>query len=189
MATKVRLSAQDLWQLGEGDVRRELVNGEVIEMPPVGGEHGEATSGIHWYLFDHVKRHGGGKVLVGDVGFVLQLPNDPERVRAPDVAFVAHPRLPEGRLPQGFLSGPPDLAVEVLSHTDNPMDVQQKIRDYLDAGTRLVWLVAPQPKTVTIYRANGSAQLLRDHEVLTGEDVLPGLTIPLTEIFALGLCT
>jgi Uma2 family endonuclease len=183
MTTRTRVTAQELLRLGEGDVRRELVNGEVIEMPLVGGEHGETTSLIHWYLIDHVKRHGGGKVLVGDVGFILQLPNDPERVWAPDVAFVAHSRLPAGRLPQGFLSGPPDLAVEVLSHTDNPMDVQQKIRDYLEAGTRLVWLVAPQAKTVTVYRTNGSAQLLREHEVLTGEDVLPGLTIPLTEIF------
>ena len=184
MATKVRLTAQDLWRLGEGDVRRELVNGEVIEMPPVGGSHGQMTGQWCWYLAEHVKRHGGGEVVVGDVGFILQLPNDPERVRAPDVAFVARERLPEGGLPQGFIVGPPDLAIEVLSHTDNPMDVQQKIRDYLEAGTRLVWLVAPQAKTVTVYRANGSAQLLREHEVLTGEDVLPGLTIPLTEIFA-----
>ena len=184
METKVRLTAQDLGRLGEGDVRRELVNGEVIEMAPVGGTHGQVTGKFYRRVAEQVERHGGGEVVVGDVGFILQLPGDPERVRAPDVAFVAHHRLPGGRLPQGFLTGPPDLAVEVLSHTDNPMDVQQKIRDYLEAGTRLVWLVAPEAKTVTVYRANGSAQLLREHEVLTGEDVLPGLTIPLTEIFA-----
>ncbi len=184
METKVRLTARDLWRLGEGDVRRELVNGEVVEMAPVGGTHGQVTGKFYRRLDEHVERHGGGEVVVGDVGFVLQLPGDPERVRAPDVAFVARERLPEGSVPQGFLTGAPDLAVEVLSHTDNPMDVQQKIRDYLEAGARLVWLVAPQAKTVTVYRANGSAQLLREHEVLTGEDVLPGLTIPLLEIFA-----
>ena len=183
MATKTRLTAQDLWRLGEGDVRRELVNGEVIEMAPVGGTHGQVTIRVSRRLAEHVERHGGGEVVGGDVGFILQLPNDPERVRAPDVAFVSRQRLPEGGLPEGFLVGPPDLAVEVLSPTDNPMDVQQKIRDYLEAGTRLVWFFAPRPKTVTVYRADGSARLLREHEVLTGEDVLPGLTIPLAEIF------
>ncbi len=122
-------------------------------------------------------------MLVGDVGFVLRLPTDPERVRGPDVAFVAAHRLPEGRLPEGFLSGAPDLAVEVLSPSDEPLDVQQRVRDFLDAGARLVWLVAPQANTVTVYRADGSARFLRDQETLEGEDVLPGLKIPLTEIF------
>jgi Uma2 family endonuclease len=120
---------------------------------------------------------------VGDVGFVLRLPADPERVRAPDVAFVSSSRLPEGRLPTGFLPGGPDLAVEVLSPTDNPVDVQQKVRDYLEGGTRLVWVIAPQAKSVTVYRADGTARLLRPQEELEGEDVLPGLTIPLTDLF------
>jgi Uma2 family endonuclease len=184
MVTRTKMTAQDLWRLGEGDVRRELVNGEVIEMIPVGGTHGRVTLRLARRMADHVERQGGGEVLVGDVGFVLQLPADPERVRAPDIAFVSQQRLPEGRLPEGFLGGAPDLAVEVLSPTDNPVEVQQKVRDYLEAGSRLAWVVAPQAKTVTVYRANGSAQLLREHESLDGEDVLPGLTIDLAEIFA-----
>ena len=88
-----------------------------------------------------------------------------------------------GRLPQGFLHGAPDLAVEVLSPSDNPVDVQQKVRDYLEAGSRLVWIVAPQAKAVTVYRADSSARLLREGEDLEGEDVLPGLAIPLAEVF------
>jgi Uma2 family endonuclease len=63
------------------------------------------------------------------------------------------------------------------------VEVQQKLRDYLEAGTRLVWFVAPQARTVTVYRADGGARLLREHERLEGEDLLPGLTIPLTELF------
>ena len=183
MATKARVTAQDLWRLGEGDIRRELVNGEVVEMAPVGGIHGEITGRIYHKLAEHVERRGGGKVLVGDVGFVLNLPHDPERVRAPDVAFVSSERLPEGRLPQGFLHGAPDLAVEVLSPSDNPVEIQQKVRDYIEAGARLVWVVAPQAKTVTVYRGDGSARLLREQEPLEGEEVLPGLTIPLDEVF------
>lgn len=182
--TKTKLTAEDLWRMGEGDVRRELVDGEVLEMTPVGGTHGETTGLLYGQIAGHVARHGGGKVVVGEVGFVLRLPGDPERVRAADVAFVRHERLPEGRLPEKFIIGAPDLVVEVLSPSDNPVEVQQKVRDYLEGGSRLVWIIAPAARTVTVYRANGSAQLLREHESLDGEDVLPGLIIPLREIFA-----
>jgi Uma2 family endonuclease len=183
MVTRTRLTAQDLWRLGEGDVRRELVDGEVVETAPVGGIHGEVTGRIYRKLAEHVERRGGGKVVVGDVGFVVRLPNDPQRVRAPDVAFVSLEKLPAGELPRGFLPGAPDLAVEVLSPSDNPIDIQQKVRDYLEARTRQVWAVAPEAKSLTVYRADGSARLLREHESLDGEDVLPGLSIPAAELF------
>ena len=183
MTTKARLTADDLWRLGEGDTRRELVDGEVREMAPVGGVHGQVAARICRRLAEHVERHGGGEVLVGDVGFVLHLPHDPERVRAPDVAFVTTARLPEGRLPEGFLRGAPDLAVEVLSPSDNWVDVQQKVRDYLEAGARLVWVIAPAARTATIHRADGSARLLREGDHLDGGDVLPGLAISLAELF------
>lgn len=183
MPIKARLTAQDLWKLGEGDTRRELVNGEIREMAPAGGVHGDVMLRIGRQLADHVDRHGGGKVLAGDVGFVLALPHDPERVRAPDVAFVSIARLPEGQLPEGFLRGAPDLAVEVLSPSDDPVDVQQKVRDWLDAGARLVWVLAPRVRTTTVYRADGSARLLREGDHLDGEDVLPGLLISLAEVF------
>lgn len=74
MVTKARLTAQDLWRLGEGDIRRELVHGEVIERTPVGGVHGKFTLKIGRKLAEHVERFGGGEVVVGDVGFVLNLP-------------------------------------------------------------------------------------------------------------------
>jgi Uma2 family endonuclease len=99
------------------------------------------------------------------------------------VAFVSAQRLPGGRLPEGFPVGAPDLAVEILSPTDNPIDIQQKVRDYLEGGARLIWIIAPQAKTVTVYRADGSARLLRENDSLEGEDVLPGLRIPLAELF------
>lgn len=134
-------------------------------------------------MAEHVAQRGGGEVLVGDVGFVLRLPADPERVRGPDVAFVSNDRLPQGRLPEGFIEGAPDLAVEVLSPGDNPLDVQQKVRDWLEGGARLVWVVAPQARTVTVYRPDGTARLLMEEEILEGEQVLPGLAIPLGQVF------
>jgi len=183
MATDARLTAQDLLRFGDDGVRRELVNGRVIEMPPAGGTHGEIASMVIWFLVEHVRRTGAGKVLSGDTGFILAVPGDPERVRAPDAAFISRDRLPGGRLPEAFISGAPDLAVEVLSPSDTIIEAQQKVRDYLDSGVRLVWLFTPQARTVTVYRADGSARLLRDRDTLDGEDVLPGLSIPLMEIF------
>jgi Uma2 family endonuclease len=151
-------------------------------MPP-GGVHGDVTGKVYRPLAEHVERHGGGYVVVGDVGFVLSVPGDPERVRGPDVAFVSGERLPDGVLPEGFIQGPPDLAVEVLSPSDGPLDIHEKVRDYLDAGARLVWFLAPNARTATVYRPDGSARLLRAGEALDGEDVLPGFRLPLDEVF------
>jgi Uma2 family endonuclease len=183
MAIKARLTAEDLWRLGTGDVRRELVDGEIVEMTPAGGTHGWLVVELSSRLRAHTAVQGRGVVIAGDVGFILGLPQDPERVRAPDVAFIATGRLPGGQLPQGFIHGAPDLAVEILSPNDDPVEVQQKVRDYLEAGSRLVWVVAPRPRTVTVYRPDGSARLVCEPGGLEGEDVLPGFALPLAELF------
>jgi Uma2 family endonuclease len=177
MAAKTRLTADDLWRMGEGDVRRELVDGQIVEMPPPGALHGRVAARLSRWLMEHVERQGGGEVVVGDVGCVLNLPYDPERVRGADVAYISYDRLPGGRVPVGFLRGAPDLAVEVLSPSDNPVDVQRKVRDWLEGGARLVWVVAPEAGTATVYRADGSARFVRDDEELDGESVLPGLRV------------
>jgi Uma2 family endonuclease len=73
--------------------------------------------------------------------------------------------------------------VEVLSPSDNPVDIQQNVRDWLEGGARLVWVIAPQARSATVYRPDGSARLVREPEALDGEDVLPGLGIPLGDLF------
>jgi Uma2 family endonuclease len=180
MAGRTRLTPDDLWRLGDGDVRRELVDGEIVEMAPSGGQHGIVLSRLVWLLADYVYRTGIGKVLSGDVGFVLDLPEDRGRVRAPDIAFMRSVPADDG-----FVPAAPDLAIEILSPSESPIQIQEKIRDYLEAGTSLIWVVAPKAKTVTVYRPDGSARFLREHETLAAEDLLPGLSIPLTEIFVM----
>ena len=183
MATKPRVGADDLWRMPEDDIRRELVNGEVIEMPPVGPLHGKFSGRVYKWIADYIALHPAGEVLVGDVGFVLNLPEDPERVRAPDVAYISTERLPEGGVTEKFIHNAPDLAVEILSPSDTSDCVVQKVQEYMQSNARLVWVVAPKTKTVTVYRADGSAQLLQREDILDGEDVLPGLKIPLSELF------
>jgi Uma2 family endonuclease len=182
MATRTRLTAEDLWRMPGGDVRRELVDGNVVEMSPASVLHGRIAGRIYRRLAEHAERLGAGEALVGDVGFILDLPGDPERVRAPDVAFVARERLGTERPARGFFRGAPDLAVEVLSPSETATDVQQKVRDYLEAGARLVWIVAPETRSTTVYRANGSARLVRETEEIDGEDVLPGLRLHLSDV-------
>ena len=105
------------------------------------------------------------------------------RIRsAPDVAFVAKDRLPSP-LPKGFFVGPPDLAVEVLSPEDRPSGVKAKVRDWLDAGCRLVWLVDPRRQTVEVYQNSGEAKVLRGSDTLSGEPLLPGFSLVVAEIF------
>ena len=103
-------------------------------------------------------------------------------MRAPDVAFVAAARAPAPDL-TGFFPGPPDLAVEVVSPTDRPADVEAKSREWLAAGCRMVWVVDPETATVAVYRPDGAVRVLRVPEVLDGGDVLAGLRLPLAEIF------
>jgi Uma2 family endonuclease len=183
MATRPRFTAEDLWRLPRIAGRRELVDGDIVAMAPVGALHAWIAGKVALHLGRHVEARGGGHVLAGDLGCVLALPSDPERVRAPDVAFVSAARLPAGRLPAKFLPGAPDLAVEVLSPSDTAADVEQRVRDWLDGGSRLVWVLAPASRTATVYRPDGSARLLREPESIDGEDVLPGLSIPLFALF------
>lgn len=162
----------------------ELVDGELVEVMPVGGIHGELAAEIGGRLRDYLKAHRGAGRSYVEAGFVLGLRADPERLRGPDVAFVTAEKLSEigGQSPRGFFRMAPDLAVEVESE-ERPKAMQQRIHDYLDAGTRLVWVIHSLDRSATVYRADGSARLLRESDALDGEDLLPGLVIPLSELF------
>ena len=161
----------------------ELVDGIPVAVTPVGLAHGVIAGEISGRIRDHIKGHGvGGRVGV-EIGYVLGLSRDPRRTRAPDVSFINNARLERsGKTPRGFVLGVPDLAVEVES-VQRPKKLQQRIQDYLDAGTPLVWVIHSETSAATVYRHDGTAQLLRETDVLEGEDVLPGLQIPLRELF------
>jgi Uma2 family endonuclease len=183
MATRPRLTAEDLRRISEGDARYELVNGDILELPRVNALHARVMIRVGRLLDEWVDAHGGGVVFGGDLSVVLHLPYDAERLRLVDIAYFCSERLPLEKIPEKWLPGAPDLAVEILSPSDRSADTQQKVRDYLEAGARMVWIIAPEVKTVTVYRADGSARLVKEHEQLDGDDVLPGLAIPLAKVF------
>ncbi|PYV11179.1 MAG: hypothetical protein DMG07_19855 [Acidobacteria bacterium] len=180
MASKTRLTLDDFWEMPDTETLCEFVNGEVVEMPLPGWIHGSTIAATARYLCEYANKRGAGHVLV-QAGFVLPLPYDPERVRGPDVAFVSAERVPGGRVERWFV-GAPDLAIEVLSPSDKSQEVQQKVQEYFATGARLVWVIAPAARSATVYRADGSARLVREDEPLLGEDLLPELVIPLSEL-------
>jgi Uma2 family endonuclease len=174
------LTIEEFERLPDEASRMELVRGHVVREPPAGFEHGALAVRIASSLDTFVRRHGLGKVLGAETGFVLF--DDPPTVRAPDVAFVARERLPADR--RGYARLAPDLAVEIVSPSNTHSEIQDKVFDYLDAGTRLVWVVEPRGRTVTVYRSRDAIRILTSDQEIGGGDVLPGFRIPVSEFFA-----
>jgi Uma2 family endonuclease len=175
------VTARMLESMPQEDHRVELVRGEVISMPPAGYEHGEIAGYILVRLGGFVLQHRLGKVYAAETGFVLA--RDPDTVRAPDAAFVTAERSAAQKRRRGFFDGAPDLAVEVVSPDDADEAVQAKVLDYLQAGARMVWVIRPQTRTITTYRSLTQIRLLTEADTLDGEDLLPGFSLPVREIF------
>jgi Uma2 family endonuclease len=175
------LTSEDLWGLPDDGLRHELAAGRLLSEPPAGFDHGEVANELGRLLKEYAREQGLGRVVSGDVGFVLK--KDPDTVRAPDVAFVRRERLQPGQRVRGFFPGAPDLAVEVLSPGDRPGAVAAKVTDYLNSGTRLVWIVDPDEQQVTAFAAGMQARVFRKEDDLEAEDLLPGFRVTVREIF------
>lgn len=159
--------------------RMELVRGRLVREPTAGFEHGAMALHIGQRLREFVVREKLGLVVGAETGFVLF--EDPPTVRAPDAAFVAEERLPENRT--GYARLAPDLAVEVVSPSNTVTQMQDKVCDFLDAGTRMVWVIDPRRRTVMVYCSRPEIGLLTEDEELDGGDVLPGFRLPVAELF------
>lgn len=159
----------------------ELIDGELIEVSPTGALSGKVSNLLAFFVTAHVRAERLGAVFAADTGFVL-FP-DRDTVRAPDVAFVRTDRLPLPAEQTGFLRLAPDLAAEVRSPSDRMPDLLAKAAMYLEAGVPLVWLVDPGPKRIAVYTQDGPVATLHAGDSLDGGDVLPGFSLPVTELF------
>lgn len=175
------LTADDLWNMPDHGGHAELVRGELRPLSPAGYNHGAVTVLLTARLFNHIHAHRLGDVLAAETGFIIA--RDPDTVRAPDIAFVRRQRIPPEGRPIKFWDGAPDLAVETMSPSDTVFELDEKVREWLETGTRLVWVVNPKQRTVTVYRPDNSAQILTTADTLSGEDVVPGFEIPIAELF------
>jgi len=174
------VTAEELERCSGDDERYELVEGRVVCMSPVGFEHGRIVSRLIGLLDHHVRARDLGCVLT-EVGF--KLASDPDTVRAPDVAFVRRDRIPTPA-PRGFLRGPADLAIEVLSPEDRSSDIAAKTADYLDAGVAVVLVVDPERRTITSHRPLSPPILAVsvDAAIDVG-DVLPDFALRVGDVF------
>ena len=182
MTTKTRpTTAEELLNMPDDGFRYELIRGELRQMVPAGHAHGGIAAFITISLGKHVMEGGLGRVYAAETGF--KLASAPDHVRAPDVAFVRSERAAAARETTGFFPGPPDVAVEVVSPRDTYTEVEEKVADWLDAGTLAVIVVDPHRRTVKVYRTPADAVVLTEDDTLTVEDAVPGWKLPVSDIF------
>ena len=163
------------------DAKAELVHGELRVSPPAGGPHGAAAANFLGLLWSYVKARRLGRIFGDSTGYELvQLP---QTVRVPDTSFVRADRLPTTGVEPGLMRLAPDLAVEVLSPSETASELEEKLHDYLAAGTRMIWIADPARRTVMVVPIDSPVRWLHEGDVLDGGAVIPGFSCPVTEIF------
>jgi Uma2 family endonuclease len=182
MTTEVkRITAQELLLMPDNGMRRELIQGELREMPPSGHRHGQVAIKISWPLAQYVEEHGLGVVYAAETGFLLE--RDPDTVRAADAAFVVASRVAQVTNERGFFPGAPDLAIEVISPGDSYTEVEAKVEEWLTAGCRMVVVVNPRNRTVKVYRRLTDIKVLTMDDTFDGDDVVPGFQLLINRLF------
>lgn len=185
MSTQIKdrpVTADELLQMPSDGFRYELVRGEIRKMTPAGSEHGKVGGRLTVALGSYVLAHGLGEVYLAETGF--RLASDPDTVRAPDISFIRSERVQALGIVRSYVPGAPDLAVEVVSPGDTYTEVGAKVLEWLDAGTRLVIVVDPWKRWVTVYHSRDDIHVLSEDDVLDGGEVVPGWTMPVRSLFA-----
>lgn len=179
MTATVRYTPDDLLRMPDGE-RHELVRGELCETNPTNFEHLRIRDNVESPISSFVRRHRLG-VVGSEGGFELGIGSS---LLGPDVAFVRADRVPPRDQQQGWTRLPPDFVAEVLSPSNTAQETNERVLLYLQAGVRLVWIVDPRHETVTVHWPDRTARIFAVGETLDGEDVLPGFTLPVVEVFA-----
>lgn len=176
-----RITPEQLLALPDRE-RYELVNGELVELPARSLEGAAIGNRLGARLQTFVDAHDLGVVMNSDASYQC-FEDDPNRIRRPDVSFIRKGRLGMEQFEHGHCLIAPDFAVEVVSPSDILYDVEEKIEEYLTAHVELVWMISPKSRTVTVYRLHGKSERFEDDATLTGESVLPGFEVRLSELF------
>ena len=178
--SKGLMTAEELLTLDLPGKSTELVRGRLVVREPPNTYHGRVQGTLHVLLGYFVRSHQLGAVFGQDTGFEIR--SDPDTVRAPDLAFVHRDRLAQIP-PRGYAALAPDFVAEVLSPDDRPGEVITKVGEWLEAGVILVWVIDPYRKTASVYRSDGSVTTVAPDGDLDGENVLPGFSCRLTDLF------
>ncbi len=159
----------------------EFVNGEWKEKN-LSGKSSRVAIRLSTRLDSHAETQRLGIVLDSETGYQI-FPQEPRRIRKPDLSFIRFGRLPNDEIPDGNMVIPPDLAVEVISPNDEVVDLNKKVMEYLGAGVKLIWILYPETKSVWIIRPDGTANWLAGEGELSGESVVPGFKVNISLLF------
>ena len=155
----------------------ELNEGEVVTMTEPMPRHNWVRDNIARLTGNFVEERKLGRVFL-ETGYQLT----PETVRIPDVSFVPADRMREIDLDRR-IQGAPALAIEVVSPTDLAEELTQKVKQYLAAGAKAVWVFYPKTREVQVFRADGGSFVRHEHETLEDPDLLPGFSLDLKAVF------
>ena len=180
-AQPTEVTAEDLWKRPDDGYRYELVKGKLRKIPPAGFEHGTRTMAIGWRLAQYVSENRLGCVLAAETGF--RISQNPDTVRAPDVAFVRQASIDQQGMHTGYWDGAPDLAVEIISPSDTYAEVVEKVDEWLRAGCAMVWVVNPRREMVEVFRPAGGFTVLGGDDTLEGGDVVAGFRCRIRDLF------
>jgi Uma2 family endonuclease len=180
------MTTEELFALPEDGVDRELIRGQLRERPMTkrNRRHSRIEAKVTYVLEAWLERQPGprGEVVCGEAGFRIR--RDPDTTVGIDAAYVSPEVAAETPESPPWFDGPPVLAVEILSPSDEHGEVVEKIREYLDAGVPLVWIIDPDFRTVVVYRPDAEPELFNVRQELSAEPHLPGFRVPVARIFA-----
>lgn len=177
---KSRLTADEFMELPDAE-NYELIEGSLIERDFMGARASFVAGRIGHLLNLLVDQTGCGYVLDSDTTY--RCFGDPDTLRRADVSFVRVGRFPGEEVPEGYVELCPDLAVEVISPRNFAYQVQEKIRLYIEAGVRLIWVVYPNTEQVQVYDATGFVAELEKDELIAGGDAVPGFSARVSDFF------
>ena len=166
---------EELYESLDEEPKAELIDGEIITMPPATIRHSRTSDMILTLTRLFVEAQGLGEVF-SNAGMRLG-----EQRYVPDVAFVASAHA--DRMQETHIAGAADLVVEVISPSDTYSEVEEKVADWLNAGTQAVVVVDPRRRMVKVHRSVTDATVLTESDTLAVDDVVPGWEMPVREIF------
>ena len=144
-------------------------------------EHEEAVILSGLAVGNYVYPNRLGKVYGSNRGYVTG-PDSPATSRMPDVSFVSNARLGRPDVAGMLYDGAPDLAVEILSESNTPAEIAQKISEYLGAGGKAVWVIDIDARTLTVHTADAPPLVLTNADTVDGEDYLPGFACAVADL-------
>jgi Uma2 family endonuclease len=169
---------EEILNLPHDSYTYEVVDGELVMSPKNNPQHGNICVRISARLLDYADARNLGQVFDSNTGYWMVNRN----LRAPDVSFLASGRLPKGSA-TAFFHGAPDLVVEVLSPTNTRRELDERLRDFFESGTKLAWVIDPEERCAEVCRSPIDRRMVGPGGILEGENVLPGFKLPLADLF------